>query len=54
MVKAKAMKKDTVNHWFQQCLKPVLIGLNLVDKQSQIFNLDESSFPLFGNQNNFK
>ena len=36
MVRAKAMKKDTVNHWFQQCVKPVLIGLNLVDKQSQI------------------
>ena len=46
MVRAKTMKKDIVNHWFQQCLKPVLIDLNLEDKPNQIFNVDESGFPL--------
>ena len=40
------MNKDIVNHWFQQCLKPVLIDLNLEDKPNQIFNVDESGFPL--------
>ena len=46
MVRAKAMSKEVVTHWFQQCLKPTLTELDLLDKPNQIFNVDESGFPL--------
>ena len=47
MVRAKAMSKEVVTHWFQQCRKPTLTELDdLLDKPNQIFNVDESGFPL--------
>ena len=32
LVRAKAMNKEVVTHWFQQCLKPVLTELDLINK----------------------
>ena len=48
MVRAKAATSDIVDHWFFQCLKPVLDDLQLHEKPQCIFNVDESGFPLSG------
>ena len=48
MVRAKAATSDVVDHWFFECLQPVLDKLQLQDKPQCIFNVDESGFPLSG------
>ena len=48
IVRAKAATSDVVDHWFFQCLKPVLYDLQLHEKPQCIFNVDESGFPLSG------
>ena len=46
MVRAKAMSKEIVTPWFQECLKPALTNLDLLNKPAQIYNVDETGFPL--------
>ena len=49
MVKAKAATFQCCDdHWFFECLQPVLNKLQLHDKSQCIFNVDESGFPLSG------
>ena len=48
MIRAKASTSEIVNHWFTDCLKPVLEQLELADKPERIFNVDETSFALSG------
>ena len=48
MIRAKASTSEIVNHWFTDCLKPVLDQLELADKPERIFNVDETSFALSG------
>ena len=46
--RAKAATPEKINHWFNQTLYPVLKQLGLEDHPHQIFNVDESGFPLAG------
>ena len=48
MVRAKATTKPVIDHWFKNCLKQSLEDLDLFNKPEQIFNVDESGFPLVG------
>ena len=49
LVLAQAATSEIIDHWFTQCLKPVLEQLDLFDKPHNIFNADETGFPLSGN-----
>ena len=46
MVRAKQSNRIIVNHWFTSCLEPALQNLDLFNKPEQIYNVDESGFPL--------
>ena len=46
MVRAKATTKPVIDHWFNNCLKQSLEDLDLFNKPEQIFNVNESGFPL--------
>ena len=46
MFRAKATNQEVINHWFIECLKPVLEKLSLLNSPEQIYNVDESGFPL--------
>ena len=46
MVRAKATCPVVLNHWFNQCLEPILTKLKLKQHPQQIYNVDESGFPL--------
>ena len=46
--RAKAATPTTIDHWFNKTLKPTLDQLNLGDRPSQIYNVDESGFPISG------
>ena len=46
--RAKAATPEKINHWFNQTLNPVLKQLGLEDCPNQMFNVDESGFPLAG------
>ena len=45
---AKAATPHTMDQWFNHTLKPVLDKLDLHHNPDQIFNVDESGFPLVG------
>ena len=49
MARANAATPSTIDHWFSQCLKPMLEKLTLMDCPQWVFNVDESGFPLSGN-----
>ena len=46
MFRAKATNQEVINHWFIECLKPVLETLSLLNSPEQIYSVDESGFPL--------
>ena len=48
MVRAESATVGMIHDWFQNCLKPSLESLGLVDKPSSIYNVDESGFLLSG------
>ena len=48
LVRAQCSRVEVVNHWFIECLKPVLDTLNLHNSPSRIYNVDEVGFPLSG------
>ena len=43
-----AATKANIDHWFLQCLEPVLQNLQLLKNPKWIFNVDETGFPLGG------
>ena len=49
IARARAAKPEIVNHWFIECLKPTLDTLGLTEKPWNIYNVDETGFPLSGN-----
>ncbi len=48
IVRAIAATPEVVNHWFMECLKPMLVKLHLEEKPHCVFNVDENGFPLSG------
>uniref|UniRef100_A0A1X7VXQ7 DDE-1 domain-containing protein n=1 Tax=Amphimedon queenslandica TaxID=400682 RepID=A0A1X7VXQ7_AMPQE len=46
LVRAKALNEEVVRHWFHKCLSPVLTNLDVTGKPDNIYNVDESGFPL--------
>ena len=46
--RANAATKANIDHWFLQCLEPVLQNLQLLENPKWIFNVDETGFPLGG------
>ena len=53
LVRAQCSRVEIVNHWFIECLKPVLDRLNLHESPSRIFfNVSEVGFPLSGRVGN--
>ena len=46
MIRAKQSNRIIVDHWFTSFLEPALRNLDLFNKPKQIYNVDESSFPL--------
>ena len=48
MVRARCSKTEIINHWFVECLKPMLDELGLHDHPERVYNVDESGFPLSG------
>ncbi len=46
MVRARSANQEVIEHWFTECLDPVLRSLGLAGKPELIYNVDESGFPL--------